>query len=243
MVAVVPAAGQGSRMRGVTGGAEKELLPVGGRSVLGHVMREALACGPREVLVVSSKSKPGVEELVRDLGDPRARVVFQDSPRGLADAVARCDARRETVLALMGDAFYGGDSPSARLVETLEARKAWACVAVREVPREAVERYGVVRFALEDGRVTEVVEKPPAANAPSRWAVAGRFGFSPEAMRLLHAMSADWRDGREMTLSDLLREGLRTRQAVYAVPILESEVLFDCGSPEGYAEALEALGP
>src|SRR4051794_31250560 len=62
--AVIPVAGHGSRMRQLTGGASKELLPLANRPVLEHVLVELQDAGVREVVLVSRPGKPDIDEFV-----------------------------------------------------------------------------------------------------------------------------------------------------------------------------------
>ncbi len=108
-------------------------------------------------------------------------------------------------------------------------------VAVQEVPREEVDKYGVVAGTTElDGltRVSEMVEKPSPAEAPSNLAVIGRYILTPDIfdiirntppgkngeVQLTDALQAQAREGRVMAYQF---EGLR----------------FDCGSVPGFVDA------
>lgn len=62
---VIPAAGYGTRMRELTGGGSKELLPVRGRPALGYALQEAVAAGIRRVGVIIRKGKEEIIEAVR----------------------------------------------------------------------------------------------------------------------------------------------------------------------------------
>ncbi len=93
--AVIPAAGKGTRMRGVSGGAPKELLPVGGRPAIRFAIDEAVGAGLEEVAVVLSPGKLEIREYLDGAvagGELGARLtyVLQHEPRGLGDAVTLC---------------------------------------------------------------------------------------------------------------------------------------------------------
>jgi len=93
-VAVIPAAGQGTRLYPLTLGTAKELLPLGRYPALVATLLEAEAAGVREIVIVTSKDKAGVRQFVErfpPLRDFHARVgiVEQPEPAGVLDAVAR----------------------------------------------------------------------------------------------------------------------------------------------------------
>ena len=76
MIAIIPAAGKGTRMEAVTGGKPKELLPLGSKAVLLRVLEEARASDPDEIVVVT---RPGDE-------DPLGEGVSPNDEGGLAGA-------------------------------------------------------------------------------------------------------------------------------------------------------------
>ncbi|MFH1136869.1 MAG: sugar phosphate nucleotidyltransferase [Pseudomonadota bacterium] len=108
--ALIPAAGYGQRMAGVTGGRPKELLYLGPLTMIEHCLEMTLASGIREVGVVV---RPGKEEIIavlekylaRRAGDvkPTVTFLFQDHPRGVADAMRLA-------------ASFAGDAPLAVLM-------------------------------------------------------------------------------------------------------------------------------
>src|SRR6187401_2039147 len=59
--AVIPAAGMGTRFLPATKAVPKELLPIGDTPLLQLVIDEALGAGVDHVVIVSSRSKPGIE--------------------------------------------------------------------------------------------------------------------------------------------------------------------------------------
>ena len=110
--AVLPAAGLGTRLLPFTKCVPKEMLPVAGKPLIQWAIEEAVASGIEIVVLVISRNKDMIAKyfesdlkLEQDL-ERRGRiaeaqtlrwlsttcdvrVVFQESPRGLADAIAR----------------------------------------------------------------------------------------------------------------------------------------------------------
>lgn len=227
---MLPAAGLGTRMAEVTGGRPKEMLPLGEIPVLQWVIDECRQAGCSTVAIVGSPHKPEIAAYLAELCDAGLPYFEQHQPNGLADAVRSANLPRSETLVPMPDTIFLTDSPSSSLAKKLQSG-AWAAVAVREVPNEHVDRYGIVGFDSQ-GQVNAIVEKPEPAVAPSQWAIAGRFAFSAGAMDLLHEMT----DVKNLT--EVIAEGLRLGHPVSAVRT-NSET-FDCGSPEGYFAAVEA---
>jgi UTP-glucose-1-phosphate uridylyltransferase len=226
-------------MAALTNGGPKELLPVGGFTVLHRIINEALDVGATRVRVVGSPLKPQIESFIGDFGDPRVEYATQNEPLGVADAVRAGAEPGQPALVLMGDTIYAFDSPTVELKRRL-IDGAWAAVAVHEVPPEEVVHYGVVGFA-ENGTVDRIIEKPEPLSAPSRFAVASRFALSAEASSaLFELMGRRVVDG--LTLTDVIDEGINAGMRVDAVFLSDQVQMFDCGQPSGYRAAVEALG-
>ncbi|MFQ5948862.1 MAG: sugar phosphate nucleotidyltransferase, partial [Acidimicrobiia bacterium] len=93
-VAVIPAAGRGTRMRPATRAVPKAFLPVVDRPAIQWIIEEGIRAGAHEFVVVVD---PGVDELLRrhmtveegleGFEDITVHPVVQQVPRGLGDAV------------------------------------------------------------------------------------------------------------------------------------------------------------
>lgn len=217
-------------MDSVTNGGPKELLEIGGRSLLERALDEAASADER--LIVWSKRKGG-------LWLEGAETVLQPKPRGLGDAVrVALKGRSEVAVVLLPDVVYVPASPLPRLLKAVQEGAAFA-LAVERVPDELVSRYGIAEFDEATGAISRLVEKPDPSETPSRWAVSSRYAFDRFTTAAIGvAPPADEED--ELQLIDLLRPHLR-RGAV-ALPLAANERRYDCGSPEGYARAVAEIG-
>jgi UTP--glucose-1-phosphate uridylyltransferase len=178
----------------------------------------------------------------------KVTVVMQPQALGLGHAVA-CGA--EAALASAGDGVAvmlvddfidaplsgaGAAGCLADMVALHEATGAWS-LAVEEVPRDQVHRYGVVSLADSSAqRIVAMVEKPAADVAPSNLAVVGRYVL-PKA---IFAALADVQPGAggEIQLTD----GISALLAEHDIRAHRfAGVRYDCGSKLGYAQANMAL--
>jgi UTP--glucose-1-phosphate uridylyltransferase len=204
MKCLIPAAGHGTRFLPIAKAVPKEMLPLGDRPVLHHVVAEAAAAGCGEMLMVISRGKqaiidyftrnPELEQRLQaagklaDLAELHAldalgdiAYVCQPEQRGLGDAVLR-GARwigDAPFAVLLGDTCMAGLSPLPAMC-ALHARTGCPVVAVEPVERTRAGRYGVCGGEeIEPGvyRLDTMIEKPAPAAIP--------------AMRLLRAAPAD----------------------------------------------------
>ena len=234
MVAIVPAAGKGTRMASVTGGKSKELLKLGRRTVLERVIDEAREAGADSVVVVSSDEKPELTAASEALG---ARVAIQKRPLGLGDAIACAEVADEAIV-LYGDCVFWGGSPVTRMAALL-ARGIDGCIAVERVSDEDTWKYGIVEVDENTGGIQALIEKPGPERTSSRWAIAARFGFGVQLMAFLQEERARHivSEGQELSMTPIFSAAVRAGFDLKAVPLQPEQKRVDCGSPEEYAEA------
>lgn len=255
--AVIPAAGLGTRMLPAAKAVAKELLPVLDKPTIQYVVEEAAAGGIRDVLLISSPAKRAVERhfqpnpelekrleiagkaaLLASIRQLMAKVtvhaVDQLEQRGLGDAVrhARDFVGREAFLCMLGDAIFSGDPADAPARQLIDAHGEFgtSVIGVEEVAAEKVERYGIVGgVEIRPGvlRLDTLIEKPPAASAPSRLAIAARYVLTPTIFECLDETPPG--KGGEIQLTDAIKLLLARGEGVHAV-VLESR-RHDIGSP------------
>src|SRR5690349_18196091 len=99
--AVIPVAGRGKRFFPATKVVPKALLPIAGKPLIQHAVEEAIASGIETVILVLAPTMAMVAEhfkvdaadrdgrQLRQLAESvEIRTVFQNHPKGLADAIA-----------------------------------------------------------------------------------------------------------------------------------------------------------
>lgn len=256
--AVVPAAGRGTRLLPATRSQPKEMLPVGRKPVIQHVVEELAASGLREVLLISGQGKRAIEDhLDRDAGntdephapwmDLRLFHARQSQPRGLADAIAIAEpfvAGQPFVVAL-GDSVipsHAAQPVLKRMLEVHAKRRPTATIAVEEVPWEAVNRYGIV---TPKGKVDHVfaisgfVEKPKPEKAPSNLAAAGRYVLEPVIFDAIRRIKPGI--GGELWLTDALKLLLDEGHEIMCVRLRKGERRLDIGNFPSYYQTFIEL--
>lgn len=169
--------------------------------------------------------------------------VRQGDPKGLGHAVLR--AKRhvgdEAFAVLLGDDLIDEKEDLLSRMVDVQERTGGSVVALMEVPREAISAYGAAAIEAvegEDGfvKVTGLVEKPAADEAPSNYAVIGRYVLSPKVFEVLENTAPG--RGNEIQLTDALQtlaQGDGEGEGVYGVVF--SGRRFDTGDKLSYLKA------
>lgn len=231
MLAIVPVAGFGTRLRPHTYTLPKALMPVAGKPILGHILDTLQDLGIGEVVLVVGHLGEKIEAYVTEHYDLRAHFVRQEQPLGNGHAiyVAREYLTGEPALILLGDTILRGD------LRPVTASPV-SLIGVREVadPR----RFGVVEVD-RDGLVRRFIEKP--ARPPSRLAIVGLYFLTDTRLfrRCLERLvEEDHRVDGEYWLVDALQFYVDAGAPVRPFPI---EEWYDCGTPAALLDANRAL--
>lgn len=178
--AVVLAGGKGTRLAPLTDGTPKALVPVAGRPVIEHLFALLRRYAVERVAITAQRGSRALEARFGGGGrfGLKLAYVYEDAPLGSGGAILNA-ARdwSEPFLVVNGDVITDIDLTS--LVALHRRRDARVTIALHRVDDPA--RYGVAVTDAND-RITRFVEKPAAADAPSRWVNAGVWVFSPEVL-------------------------------------------------------------
>ncbi|GAA3979122.1 UTP--glucose-1-phosphate uridylyltransferase GalU [Thermobifida alba] len=231
--AVIPVAGLGTRFLPATKSTPKEMLPIVDKPAIQYVVEEAVSAGLDDVLMITGRNKRSIEDhfdrayeleealrvkadtdrlnAVRESSDlAQVHYVRQGEPRGLGHAVL-CGAAHvggEPFAVLLGDDLIG--ARETLLKRMIEVRQTYggSVIALMEVEPEQVSLYGCAAIQPTDEpdvvTVTDLVEKPAVDQAPSRWAIIGRYICDPGIFDVLRKTPPG--RGGEIQLTDALRE-------------------------------------
>ena len=277
--AVIPAAGLGTRFLPATKATPKEMLPVVDRPAIQYVVEEAIRAGLNDVLMITGRNKRALEdhfdrvpvlesqlaeqgkdallkavEATNELGE--LHYVRQGDPKGLGHAVLRGKVHvgDEPFAVLLGDDLIDEkEDLLSRMVEVQQATGG-SVIALMEVPRESISAYGTAAIEAVEGqdgyvKVTGLVEKPAPEEAPSNFAVIGRYVLSSKVFEVLENTAPG--RGNEIQLTDALQTlavGTGEGEGVYGVVFKGRR--FDTGDKLSYLKAnvilaseREDLGP
>ena len=161
----------------------------------------------------------------------------QKEPLGLGHAVwtARRLVEGEPCAVLLADDVILGGEPCLKQLIDAYRKTGASVLALRRVPKSEVSRYGIVALGTSNNGIHEVVdlvEKPPADDAPSDLAALGRYVLVPAVFEELDR--AEPGAGNEIQLVDAIKRTIG-RHPVVGIEF-EGEY-YDTGTVPGYLRA------
>ncbi len=192
---------------------------------------------------LESRCKQAELDLVRRISDLiHVSYTRQKEALGLGHAVSVTKelVGDEPFAVILADDVIHSETPCLKQLLDVYHKLGGAVIAVMEVPDDRISAYGVVDATpLEDNgstgrlfRVNDLVEKPPAAEAPSNLAIIGRYVLPPEIFSCLDAIEPG--SGGELQLTDGIKK-LMESQTVYAYRFEGAR--YDTGDKIGFLKA------
>jgi len=259
----------GTRFLPATKAMPKEMLPVVDKPAIQYVVEEAVAAGLTDVLMITGRNKNALEnhfDRVTELEavliqkgdrDRLAKVnestdladmhyVRQGDPLGLGHAVLRAKMHvgNEPFAVLLGDDIIDARDPLLDKMLAEQIGRNTSVVALLEVDPSQIHLYGAAAIEKTDDpdvvRITGLVEKPAAEDAPSNLAIIGRYVLRPEVFDVLEHTAPG--KGNEIQLTDALQEmavNPETTGGVYGVIFRGRR--YDTGDRLDYIKAIIQL--
>jgi glucose-1-phosphate thymidylyltransferase len=235
MMGIVLAGGTGTRLHPATLAINKQLLPVYDKPMIYYPVSILMLADIRDILLISS---PEYVDNYKRLFKSGAQFgvnfsyAIQPKPEGLAQAfiIGREFLGEDSVALVLGDNIFFG-SGMTTLLNRARARTVGATVFGYHV--EDPERYGVVTLD-DDGRATDIVEKPKAA--ASNWAVTGLYFYDNKVMDIAASIKPSLRGEYEIT--DVNRIYMEMGQ-LYVERMSRGFAWLDTGTHESLLEASE----
>ncbi len=259
--AVFPVAGLGTRFLPATKASPKEMLVVVDKPLIQYAVEEARDSGIENFIFVTAHGKEAIEdhfdvnysleqlleqrgktaelEILRSsqLAPGQAAFIRQQIPLGLGHAVwcaRHLVGNHPFALILADDLILAKKACLAQMIAAYE-QLGGNIVAVMDVAKEYVNRYGILDVIQDDGvhvQAKGVVEKPAPDQAPSTTAIVGRYILQPEIFKIL-GQQQNGKDG-EIQLTDSFPSLIK--QMPFHGLRFDGQ-RFDCGLKEGWLEA------
>ncbi|MBT2639977.1 UTP--glucose-1-phosphate uridylyltransferase GalU [Bacillus sp. ISL-39] len=260
--AIIPAAGLGTRFLPATKAQPKEMLPIVDKPTIQYIVEEAVASGIEEIIIIIGRGKRSIEdhfdksyeledallrknklailEEVQNISSlAKIYYVRQKEALGLGHAIlcAQSFIGNEPFAVLLGDDIVMSETPCLKQIINVFEYCNSSVVAIQEVADSDVSKYGIIKpkgANLEPNLfyIDSLVEKPSKDEAPSNYAIMGRYVLRPEIFEVLAKTPAS--HGGELQLTDAINE-LNKRQAVLAYHFEGRR--YDIGDKIGFIKA------
>ena len=227
MIAIIPMAGSGTRLRPLTHSKPKSLLQVGSKPIISHIIDSLIPLGCTKLILIISREGGDIPHYVnKHYPDIETETVIQENRLGLGHAVSLAQnlIAGEELMVVYGDTIIDGDF-SGFIDNNPDG-----VIAVKEVndPR----RFGIVD--VENGIITRFVEKP--SDPKSNLAIVG-FNYFKSSGMLFECLAAiierNLKTKGEFQITDafqlMVERGLKLKPFTI-------EGWFDCGTPQTLLE-------
>lgn len=257
--ALFPAAGYGTRFLPATKSVPKEMLPIVNKPLIHYAIKECMNANIFEIGFVTGRNKRAIEdyldfspELEEKIKDSKKTKLLHEI-NSMINSCTFTYVRQKEMLGLGHAVLTGepliGDNPFAVVLaddlcegdvvsQMVKLYNKYKCsiVAIEEVPKNEVNKYGVIAGKeIENGvyMVNDMVEKPEIDKAPSNLAIIGRYILTPDIFELLKITKPG--KGGEIQLTDAI---LKQAKEGMVLAYKFKGKRFDCGSVDGYIKAI-----
>lgn len=208
MKGIILAGGSGTRLRPITLGVNKHLLPVYDKPMIFYPLATLMQAGIREIMLITNPGDKDIYERMFGDGSSLGLSISyapQEKPEGIAQAflIAEEFIAGGPCALVLGDNIFFGQGMEPLLKAAAQTQKG-AVVFAREVTNP--QEFGIVDFA-EDGRAVSIEEKP--AKPRSNWAVTGLYFYDNTVVDVAKHIKPSARGELEITAVNqaYLRDG------------------------------------
>jgi UTP--glucose-1-phosphate uridylyltransferase len=257
--AIIPLAGLGTRLLPLTSVLPKELLPINGKPGLEYILEEGVNAGIKEFIFIISRKKKEIKKyfysdsfykkiIKKKNKNNRLRLefakirkykkiikfVYQDIPRGTGDAVLKCKnyIKSKHFLMLLPDDLIIKKNCSQSMIKLYTKYKS-SVIASKKVKKNDVSRWGIFdlkKLNKSSFLIKDVIEKPSLKNAPSNYAIIGRYILPKKIFKILQNQKPG--QNGEIHITDAIKT-LIDKKEKFIGHIFSGKYL-NCGTMKGY---------
>ena len=162
------------------------------------------------------------------------KFVYQNKPEGTGHAVLQCKKylKGTHFLMLLADDLIVKKNCSKEMI-ALHKRTKGSVIATKTVNRKNVSRWGILGFKNKKKNyflINEVIEKPKLNDAPSNYAIIGRYILPIKILSILKKQKRG--KGGEIHITDAIKTLVKKKEKFYG-NIFKGKYI-DCGTLEGF---------
>ena len=259
--AIIPLAGLGTRLLPLTSVMPKELLPLNGKPNLEYIMDECIDAGVKQFIFIISKNKISIKKyffndsfykkIIKKKKNKRIieefrkikkyqkmiKFVYQNKPKGTGYAVLKCEKliKDNFFLMLLPDDLIIKKNCSKEMIK-LHLKTKGSIIATKKVDKKTVSRWGILSVKNKKKnyfKIKDVIEKPKLNQAPSNYAVIGRYILPTKIFKEIKSLKPG--QGSEIHITDAIRN-LIFKDNDFFGNIFKGKYL-DCGTLNGYIQS------
>ncbi len=257
--AIIPLAGLGTRLLPLSSVIPKELLPINGKPNLEYIMEECIEAGIKQFIFVVPKNRSSIKKyffndsfykkiIKKKKNDTRLKevykrikryqkmikFVYQNKPEGTGHAVLQCKKylKGSHFLMLLADDLILKKNCSKEMI-SLHKKTRGSVIATRRVKKNTVSRWGILGFKNKTKNsflINKVIEKPKISEAPSNFAIIGRYILPKKILTVLRNQGRG--KGGEIHITDAIKTLVKRNENFYG-NIFKGKYI-DCGTLEGF---------
>ncbi|MCK4919246.1 MAG: UTP--glucose-1-phosphate uridylyltransferase [Candidatus Pacebacteria bacterium] len=258
--AIIAVAGSGTRLLPATKAMPKEMLPIIDKPIIQLVVEELVEAGIEDIILVTKWDKKPLEDhfdrnfelecsLRKSGKDKRLKEIVrlsemanfiyvrQKGPYGNGTPVLSASSivEDEPFVYVWGDDLVKSKVSFTKQMVDDYNKTGNLMIGVQEVPKDQVDRYGIVKLKSDTMQIEDIVEKPSVEEAPSRLADFGRMILNQEIVDVLKETSLG--KGNELWIVDAIRTYVQNGGKFFAKEI-ENGKWLTTGDPLNYLKAI-----
>ena len=260
--AIIPLAGLGTRLLPLTSVFPKELLPINGKPGLEYILNECIEAGIKEIIFIISDKKKIIrkyfyndhffKKIIKKKKDKRVeqeykkilkfkgkiKFIYQNKPLGTGDAVLKSKKLINTshFLMLFPDDLIIKKNCSKEMIK-LHRKFNCSVMASMKVKKKDVKRWGIYsvkrKINKQNFLIDDVIEKPSIIDAPSSFAVIGRYILPKNIFNKLKKQQKGI--GGEIHITDAIRKLIKENYKFIGHNFAGKYL--DCGTMSGYIKS------
>jgi len=260
--AIIAVAGSGTRLLPATKAMPKEMLPIIDKPIIQLVVEELVEAGIQDIILVTKWDKKPLEDhfdrnfelecSLKKSGKEKRReeivrlsemanfiYVRQKGPYGNGTPVlsAASLVEDEPFVYIWGDDLVKSKTSFTKQMVDDYNESGNLMIGVQEVPKDQVDRYGIVKLKEGTMQIEDIIEKPSIDQAPSCLADFGRMILNQEIVDILRKTALG--KGNELWIVDAIRTYVQGGGKFYAKKIADGKWL-TTGDPLNYMKAILA---
>lgn len=266
-IAVIPAAGMGTRMLPETIAIPKEMLPIVDKPVIQYVVEECISSGIKEIVVVISPEKSAIakhflphkaleEHLKKSQKNNLLKIVKKVSKfakfhfinqvgpygNGTPTLCAKKFIGDRPHVTIWGDEFIYATPPRVKqMIKVYEKYGVSVISGIKILRKKDLSKYGIAKTKKISGniyQILDIVEKPEPDKAPSNLATHGAYLFTPTIFKYLRETKVG-KQG-ELWLVDAINE-LKKEEPIYTCETKNANY-YDTGNKFNYLRTCIEFG-